>query len=212
MHIAIFGASGATGKLLTELSLAAGYSVAALVRRPALFPFTDRVRVVEGDAYSREAIASTVAGADAVFSALGARSLGKDEVLERGVPLIVEAMMAAGVSRIVALGSSGALDSALDKQPAWRRWLVEHLVYTTLLKWPVHAQRAQWATLSASAVDWTMVLPPMLTNSAARGKIRVDGDALPRGGSGISRADVADFMFRELTAREWVRKGVYLCW
>jgi putative NADH-flavin reductase len=213
MRIAIFGASGATGRLLTERCLAAGHAVSALARTPAKFAYADRVRVVRGDVFDKQAIAATLEGADAVFSALGAKSpFERDDTLERGIPLIVDAMKAAGVRRIVVLGSSGALDSALDKQPAWRRWIVEHIVYTTLLKWPVEAQRAQYAALAPSGLDWTMAMPPMLTNGAARGRIRVDGDALPRNGSRISRADVADFMFRELTARQWVGKGVYITW
>ncbi len=95
--------------------------------------------------------------------------------------------------RIIVLGSAGALDSALDKQPAWRRWVVEKIVYKTVLKWPVASQRAQYAALASSRLDWTMVMPPKLTNLPARGTYRVDGDALPRNGSLISRKDVADF-------------------
>jgi len=211
MKIAIFGASGHTGGLLTERSLAAGHTVAALVRTPAKFVHADKVRVVDGDAYSAAAIAETVRGADAVFSALGAKSpLHRDDVLERGVPLIVAAMKEAGVARIIALGSSGALDSSLDKQPAWRRFLVENVLYTTVLKWPVHAQRAQYRILAASGLDWTMVMPPMLTDGKATGKIRVDGDALPPGASHIARADVADFMFAQLGSETWSRRGVYI--
>ena len=114
--------------------------------------------------------------------------------------------------RIVALGSAGALDSSLDKQGAFRRFVVERIVYRTVLKWPVASQRAQWAALSASELDWTMVMPPMLTNGAGRGRYRIDGEALPRGGSRIARADVADFMFQQLTSSEWARKGVYISW
>jgi putative NADH-flavin reductase len=115
-----------------------------------------------------------------------------------------------GPRRIVALGSAGALPSSLDKQNPLRRWIVERIVYTTLLKWPVASQRAQWAALSASRLDWTMVMPPMLTNGPAKGRIRIDGDALPRNGSKISRTDVADFMLRQLSSSEWVRRGVYV--
>lgn len=211
MNIAIFGASGATGGLLVARSLAAGHTVSALVRTPSRFASADRVRVVQGDVFNPAAIAQTLQGADAVFSTLGAKSpFVHDEALERGIPLIVQGMRQTGVSRIVALGSSGALDSALDKQPAYRRWIVEHLVYTTLLKWPVLAQRAQYAALSASPLDWTMVLPPLLTNGAAKGRYRVDGDALPRNGSSISREDVADFMFQQISSSQWSRRGVYI--
>jgi putative NADH-flavin reductase len=211
-RIAIFGASGATGLLLTERCLAAGYSVKALVRRPDLFRFKDRVEVVQGDAKDAAAVQRTITGTDVVLNALGARSLGKEEVLEIAVPHIVAAMEADGVRRIIVLGSAGALDSALDKQLPWRRWMIQNILYNTLLKWPVASQRAQYAALSASRLDWTMVMPPMLTNSPGKGHYRVDGDALPRNGSRIARQDVADFMMLQIDDPTWVRKGVYLSW
>jgi len=212
MKVSIFGASGGTGGLLTERCLAAGYEVTALARTPASFAFRDRVRVVEGSAFDPAAVRQTVEGADVVLSTLGARSLKKEDVLERAVPLIVAAMQENGVRRIIVLGSAGALPDSLDKQPAWRRWFVQHVVYKTMLKWPVASQVAQWKTLSASGLDFTMVMPPMLLNSPARGRYRVDGEALPRGGSRISRADVADFMMQQIGNPQWAGKGVYIAW
>ena len=210
MKIAIFGASGATGQLLTQRCLTAGHSVTALLRRPESFALRDRVRVVRGSAFDAAIVRETVAGSDVVLSALGARSLRKEDVLEHAVPLIVAAMKQTGVKRIIALGSAGALADSLKKQPAWRRWIVENIVYKTMLKWPVASQISQYATLSSSGLDWTMVMPPMLTNAARRGVYRIDGEALPRKGSKISREDVADFLMKQIDSGEWVGKGVYL--
>jgi putative NADH-flavin reductase len=212
MRIAIFGASGATGLLLTERCIAAGHEVTALLRTPETFPYRDQVHVVPGNGFDPVAVGQTVEGADVVLSALGARSLRKEEVLERAVPLIVAAMQKAGVKRIIALGSAGALSDSLKKQPAWRRWFVQNIVYNTFLKWPVASQIAQWGTLSASGLDWTMVMPSMLVNSPGRGVYRVDGDALPRHGMRISRSDVADFMMLQIGNRQWVGKGAYIAW
>ena len=212
MKIAIFGASGATGLLLTEHCLAAGHDVGALLRTPADFRFRDRVRVVEGSVFDPVAIRKTIDGCDVVFSTLGARSLKKEDVLERAIPLIVAVMRQNGASRIIVLGSAGARDDSLKKQPAWRRWFVQNIVYKTALKWPVASQVAQWKTLSASGLDFTMVMPPMLTNGPARDKFRVDGEALPRNGSSISRSDVANFMFQQIGNPQWVGKGVYIAY
>ena len=213
MKIAIFGASGATGKLLTNGCLAAGHQVTALLRTPEKLPQRDRVRIIQGSAFDPAAVRQTVEGADAVFSALGAHSpLRNENVLPRAVSLIVEAMQQTGVRRILVLGSPGALPTALDNQPAYRRWIVENIINKTLLKWPVAEQVSQYATLSHSDLAWTMVMPPMLTNGPARGAYRIDGEALPRNGSRISRQDVADFMMQQLDNPQWVRKGVYLSW
>ena len=217
MRLALFGASGATGLLLTERCLAAGHTVTALLRTPETFPYRDRVRTLQGSPVdhtpaSDAAIRQTLEGADAVLSALGARSLKKEDILERAIPRIVAAMQATGPRRIIALGSSGALADSLDKQPAWRRWIVQNILYNTALKYPVASQISQYQALSTSGLDWTMVMPPMLTNTAGHGTFRIDGDALPRNGARIARADVADFMMAQLTSPQWSRKGVYITW
>jgi putative NADH-flavin reductase len=218
MNIAIFGASGATGTLLTQRCLAAGYKITALLRTPEKFHLRDQVHVIQGSAFDRSSVLRTVEGADVVLSALGAHSpLRNENVLPRAVPLIVEAMQQTAfqskpVRRIIVLGSAGALPNSLDKQPSWRRWMVQKIVYKTFLKWPVSEQISQYATLSHSDLDWTMVMPTMLSNAPARGAYRIDGDALPRNGSRISRADVADFTMQQIDNPQWIRKGVYIAW
>jgi putative NADH-flavin reductase len=214
MKVSIFGASGRVGLLLAERCLEAGHDVTVLLRTPGGFPLRERerVRVLEGSVFDPPAVRQTVEGADVVLSALGARSLRKEDVLERAVPLIVTAMRQTQVSRIIVLGSAGALQDSLRKQPAWRRWLVQKIVYNTVLKWAVASQIAQWHTLSASGLDFTMVMPPMLTDGRARGSYRVDGEALPPGAIRIARADVADFMVQQIASPAWVGKGVYIAY
>src|SRR5437763_682314 len=189
MNIAIFGASGKTGLLLTERCLARGYAVTALVRTPAKFPYRDSVRVVQGDAFDPVRVRDTVIGADVVLSALGARSLGNEQVLERSIPLIVAAMQQTGVRRIISLGAAGTGPDAFKCQPAPLRWLIQGIFYRLVLKWPIASQVAQWNLLAASGLDWTIVMPPKLVNSPGRGRYCVYGNALPPYGLRISRAD-----------------------
>ena len=217
MNIAIFGASGATGTLLTQRCLAAGHHVRALLRSPERFTLRDQIHVIQGSPFDISSVRQTIEGADVVLSALGAKSLKREDALERAVPQIIAAMeetlsQAKPVRRIIVLGSGGALSSSLDKQPAWRRWFVQNIVYNTFLKWPVASQISQWNNLSRSKLDWTMVMPPMLSNAPARGAYRIDGEALPPNGNRISRADVADFMMQQIDNRQWIRKGVYISW
>ena len=228
MKIAIFGASGATGKLLTQRCIRVGHEVTALFRDPpSHFLFARpaspgaqqplKFKIVRGSPFDLATVRETIADADVVLSALGANSLKKEDVLERAIPQIITAMQETTtgpkpVRRIIVLGSAGALPTSLDKQPAWRRWIVQNIVYNTFLKYPVASQISQWDNLSHSSLDWTMVMPPMLTNTPAHGSYRIDGEALPRNGSRISREDVADFMMQQITSLQWLRKGVYLTW
>lgn len=78
------------------------------------------------------------------------------------------------------------------------------------MKWPVYEQVEQHRILSNSILDWTMVLPPMLTHDAERGRYRVDGETLPYYSISISRADVARFMIQQLTSTDWLRRGVFV--
>ncbi|WP_207955774.1 NAD(P)-dependent oxidoreductase [Rubrobacter marinus] len=72
MKVAIFGGTGRTGRHLIEGALRDGHEVTALVRDPGkLATGHERLRVVEGDVLIPSRVEETVAGADAVLSALG---------------------------------------------------------------------------------------------------------------------------------------------
>jgi uncharacterized protein YbjT (DUF2867 family) len=57
MRIVIFGANGPTGRLLTRLSLTAGYDTVAVTRQPGAFPLQDpRLRVAGADVLDAGAV------------------------------------------------------------------------------------------------------------------------------------------------------------
>ena len=59
-------------------------------------------------------------------------------------------------------------------------------------------------------MEWTIVMPVGLRNGPRTGKYRA-GEHIPiRQIPTINRADVADFMIRELADRKWVRKSVVI--
>ena len=63
MKLAIFGATGRTGRPLLQQALAAGHSVAVLVRVPAkLTTHHASLRVINGDVTDAVQVAQTVAG------------------------------------------------------------------------------------------------------------------------------------------------------
>jgi uncharacterized protein YbjT (DUF2867 family) len=118
-------------------------------------------------------------------------------------------MAAHGVRRIIVLGASGASADAAQHQGAGTRLLLR-LISATILKEPFRSQRAQEGQLEASVTDYTIVRPPRLLNGPFTGHYRVQGDGLPPGGVTINRADVANFMLRQLTDTAWIRKGPYV--
>ena len=69
-----------------------------------------------------------------------------------------------GARRIVVLGAAGAIDGSLVKQNPLFTWVARKLILEFVLKNPMASQRAQWNVLSGSGLDFTMVMPPKLSN------------------------------------------------
>lgn len=63
-----------------------------------------------------------------------------------------------------------------------------------------------------SGPDWTLVRATRLVNTPVTGRYRVAPDYPPRGGSKISRADVAHFMATALTEDAWLRSAPSLAY
>lgn len=211
MKLVIFGASGGTGEHLVQQALGQDHTVTAFARRPESIVAAPApgLTVVQGDMHDPEAVSAAIAGHDAVLSALGARNLGRSDLLEVGIRNIVAGMAAYGVDRIIVLGAAGAGADASQYQGVATRMLLK-LVMVTILREPFRSQREQERLLEASAAQYTIVRPPRLVNHPFTGRYRVQEDGLPPGGVTIPRADVADFMLRQLKDSRWLRKAPYV--
>ena len=71
MKIAVFGATGATGRLVVVRAVEAGHEVRAMVRDSARLPIShERLHVVVGELADQGAVDATVDGREVVISAL----------------------------------------------------------------------------------------------------------------------------------------------
>ena len=85
MRVAVFGASGRTGRPLVEQALARGHEVRALARDPSrLRVGHERLVVIRGDVLDAAKVEEAVAGTDAVLSALGQTKTSPNDVQTRG--------------------------------------------------------------------------------------------------------------------------------
>lgn len=130
MRIVIFGAAGPTGLLLTQQTLDRGHDVTAITRHPSDFPLSaERLTVTGADATRPDDVSRVVQGVDAVVSVLGAKySRDSISIYSTSARLIVEAMLAAGVSRLVVTSSSAASPWA---DPAWG-WVERNVAHRVL--------------------------------------------------------------------------------
>ena len=93
VKLAVLGATGSVGRELVTQALAAGHEVTALVReQPKPGEIDDRVALVLADAKSAEAVERTVAGSDAVVSALGHAKGAPDDILARATTNVIAAL------------------------------------------------------------------------------------------------------------------------
>ncbi|MDQ2906827.1 MAG: SDR family oxidoreductase [Chloroflexota bacterium] len=196
MRLAIFGASGRTGKPLVEQSLAAGHDIVALVRTPAKMTIQDpRLTVVQGDAMKAADVEKVVQGADAVLIALGHSKDSPRDMQTLATQHIVAAMEKYGVKRIVGLTGAG-VDAPQDKPK-----LMNHVIKIALktMSGDVLKDSERYiGVIRNSGLDWVIVRGPMLNEGPHTGKYRV-GWVGVNTSARISRADVADFMLKQAT-------------
>ncbi|MCC5860513.1 MAG: SDR family oxidoreductase [Gammaproteobacteria bacterium] len=176
MLIALFGATGGTGRCVLDEGLARGHAFRCLVRRPeALDPaaHTDeaaRLTVVAGDTADESAIAATLEGCEAVLLTLGNANRKPNTELSDGTARIVKAMQARGLRRLVAITSLGCGDS-LDQVPGF---IFRELIVKRLAREIWADKNRQEAVIRVSGLDWTLLRPGGLTHAEAR-----DWRALP---------------------------------
>ncbi len=206
MKIAVFGATGPTGRLLVSQALERGLSVTAFARRPEAIALRPNLRVAQGDSTrDAQAVDEAVRGQDAVLTTLGvSASLFPDGLQERSIGNILPAMERGGVKRLIVMSAFGVGDSK-DDAP-----LLPRIMYCTLLS-PIFADKlAAEGKVRASGLDWTIVYPTLLTHGQMTGRYRAGERLELHGMPSISRADVAHFMLGEAAQPRYIRKIVTL--
>ena len=164
--------------------------------------WSPRLDIVQGDVQEWKDVGRAMRDVNAVLSSLGTGSdLRKTTIFSEGTAAILWGMAEAGVRRLVCVTSGGTVDD--PKEPFLFR-----TVGRRLLRHIFADQRKAEDRIRASEADWTIVRPPRLLNGPKRGRYEVESE-MPAGHSyEISRADLAEFMVREMVARKYVREAV----
>jgi putative NADH-flavin reductase len=208
MRLTIFGASGQTGRHLTQQALDAGHQVTAVVRDPTRLPVRhQRLQVVIADVLDPAAIQPAVAGADAVISALGPhRPRNRSSIISAGTASILDAMGATGTSRLVVI--SAAPVAADDHGTTLGYRLLAGPLLRRLLGGLYADMVIMEDTIKRSGTDWTILRPPWLSGGPRTGTYRQAKDSNLRGGSRISRADLADAILASLDDPDTVKATI----
>lgn len=199
--MAIFGATGRTGRQLVEQALGRGYRVTAFVRDPAKLGLShEGLAVIQGDVTDGSAVERAVSGQDAVVSALGHAKGSPRDVQTRGTANIVAAMEEYGVRRLVSLTGAGVRAEGVRAEEDEPKLVdkVFGFLLGTLQREVLEDAVGHVAVIRESGLEWVVVRGPRLTEGEKKGEYRV-GLIGKNSGTSISRADLAGFMLDQVT-------------
>ncbi|MBV8197598.1 MAG: NAD(P)H-binding protein [Candidatus Eremiobacteraeota bacterium] len=207
MRLTIFGVTGGIGSSLVEQALAAGHTVDALVRNPNGLKPRPALTVHSGDILNESDVRKVIRDdTDAVLSAFAARASEKTAINQAGTANISRVMETARVRRFIGISASAMYSDRYDNlvirlaKPVLRR--VFKSSYEDL-------QRME-SDLRASNIDWSLVVPPRLTDKSYTGHYHIAIDHNVPGAFDARRSHVADCMLRIIGDASAMRHLVFV--
>lgn len=206
MNIVIFGATGGTGRHLIEQALAQGHKVAAFDRNPAALTLEHPdLSIIKGDVFNQDEVDAAVAGQDAVICVLGVRPTTQAPVCSTGTENIITAMQKVGSKRFIC--QTAFVVAALDgerKEVSWVLPLMLSLFPKTKAMFADKVRQEQ--IVRQSDLDWVIIRPARLIDGPQRGKYKVGNHLSIDMNAKITRADVADFILKQVSDNSYVHQ------
>lgn len=205
MNILIFGASGNTGRELVRQALSEGHNVTAFVRTTGKLTVThDRLKIIQGNVKDYSSVENAIKNQEAILSALGvSKPLNNDPVVIEGIKNIIKAMEQVNVKRFIYLSFLAVGDGRNDAG-----FIIKNII-SRVVRNEIADHEAKEHLINSSTLEFTIVRPPKLTNGSKKGHYR-SGENIKAESifPVMSRADVADFMLKQLTDKTFLRKAV----
>lgn len=196
MLVLIMGASKGIGLETTRQALAAGYQVRALARTASSIDIDNpKLEKMSGDARQPRDVEAALEGVDVVISTLGV-GLGEMfrpvHLFSEATAVLISAMEAQNVKRLICVTGFGAGDSRASIS------FLQRLPFQIVFGHAYEDKTRQELMIKKSALDWTIVRPGVLTGGSRSGRYRVLREPSQWRNGIISRADVADFLVRQI--------------
>ena len=200
--VLVIGASRGLGLETVRAALHAGRSVRALARSAASIRIQDAgLDKVSGDALDRDTILNALKDVDVVIQTLGVhfspRAIFEGTTLfSSSTRILVDSMKTTGVKRLIAVTGLGAGDSR-----GHGGFLYDAVLFPALLKRVYDDKDVQEQIIKSSGLDWTIARPGRLTDNPATGRYLALATSTDWRAGSITRADVADFLVRQIDDR-----------
>ncbi|MGQ0457430.1 MAG: NAD(P)-dependent oxidoreductase [Hyphomicrobium sp.] len=202
----IMGASRGIGLETVKRALDAGHEVRAFARSAPSIAIDDaNLEKFRGDALSKANVYASLEGVDAVIQSLGVASprelIFGTTLFSEATKLLVAGMKDVGVKRLIAVTGAGAGDSRGRINP-----LYDYVLFPVLLQRVYSDKDIAEDLIIKSGLDWTIVRPGGLTNRPLTGRWIALTDKKDWRGGFISRADVADFLVKQVGDATYIGK------
>lgn len=202
MNILILGGTGRVGRQIMLQALHDCHHVTALVRSPEKIELDhDNLTIIQGNVLNKEDIARAMHGISLVISALNTDGA---TTLSESIPLIVEAMEAEDIKRIITIGTAGILQSRVA--PGVLRY--QSSESKRKLTRAAEEHHKVYEILNQSELDWTIVCPTYLPDGERLGNYRTESNFLPEGGTQISVPDTAQFAYSLIDSGDYIKMRV----
>jgi putative NADH-flavin reductase len=206
MKILVFGATGGTGTQVVKQALNKDLEVTAFVRNPAKLKILNvKLKVVHGDVLEQSSIDKVIGGHDAVICCLGAPATKAGQLRSDGTKNIINSMQQKGVPRLICQTSLGFDDS----EPVLNHtaFFFRKIIVPYLLKKTFADHLLQENFIKQSNLNWTIVRPGTMTDGKFTGEYKhgfsySDNSLKVK----ISRADVADFLIKQVFSNQYQNK------
>ncbi len=203
MKIAVLAADGRSGQAFVSAALAAGHQIRAGVMhlQSHHLPSHSSLEVVQCDATQSDQVRALLSGQQAVASFIGHVKGSAATVQEQAMEVIVQAMNAQGLRRIVSLTGTGV------RFPGDRISLIDRLLNMSIsIIDPARVAdgRAHVRVLQASGLDWTVIRVLKLQNVSPKPfALREHGPTKVY----VGRQEVAEAVLQVLEERSFIGKA-----
>lgn len=206
MRLLVLGATGRVGRIAVALALDRRHQVTVLVRLPEkLGTVATLVKVVPGDALDANAVASAVAGQDAVFYVLGAGNVRSTTLFSESTRILLDQMQRQQVRRLICVTGVGA-----GETKGHGGLLYDRILYPLFTK-GIYADKDRQETLiRQSDTDWTIVRPAPFRKRTPPGPLLAETRVADIVLRKISPQEVAAFLLDELEQGRYMRQAVFI--
>lgn len=210
MRILIIGASKGIGLETTRQALAAGYDVRAMARSATSINLSDaRLELFQGDALNQKNVEAALTGVDAVIVTLGV-GLGDlfkpVNLFSAATHVLIAAMKEKGIKRLICVTGFGAGDSGASIA------FLQRVPFKIVFGHAYEDKSRQENLIKESGLDWTIARPGVLLSGPRTVHYKILREPSEWRNGIISRANVANFLVKQVEDRNFIHEAPVLVW